>query len=134
MLADSRTREGPRFRTKASALLIVILAACHWHMDWSNAAEFASSLKCGMSVGEVRDLSYRLGAATFAAPTLGGQRGYPEYYVGENERLVSLWFSNGRLTAYQSVRSCIMKSESENPQAIRVELCGVPSVPRPSRP
>jgi hypothetical protein len=74
-----------------------------------------------MTTDEVRKLATDLGADEFSAPTLAGKPGIPDYYVSKNERLISLWFHDGRLVGYLSGLSSIEHSEEASGE--RVNIC-----------
>jgi hypothetical protein len=112
-------RSGLRLAATAG---LVIAMGCHRHRDWDRAGAFERELKCGMPVAVVEQLAPQLGASGFAKPELAGQPSIPDYYVAENERLISLWFDErGHLTAYMSAISSM--EHDEESAADRRELC-----------
>lgn len=104
------------------ALVMAVGFGCHRHRDWDRVEEFEGALRCGMTVTEVGDLAEKLGASEFKKPQLAGQPDIPDYFVSENERLISLWFDgDGGLTAYMSAISSMEHDEEGSPT--RVDLC-----------
>lgn len=72
-----------------------------------------------MRVEEVRLLASGLGAAEFERPQLAARSDVPDYYVSENERVISLWFDQNGLVAYMSsVASMEHSEESHQSRAI----------------
>lgn len=106
---------------QALAVCLLLNVGCPFERDWPNAREFEGSLRCGMTVSDVRLLAERLGARKFAAPELSGRADVPDYFVSERDRLVSLWFDeNGRLTAYATAITSMDHEVEGQPELVKL--------------
>lgn len=102
-------------------MLLPINAGCHWQRDGDAEPQFTRALRCHMRVGEVQRLARSLGSTNFNKAGLAGEPGIPQYFIAENDRLISLWFDQHGLVAYASVMT---EPNSSGPDKLPiVQLC-----------